>query len=360
MAIINNNVSASLAHMRKGSPASGPSVAGNLGSPAGNVTRGDNPLGALQAEPKLPGQSVDIDFSKIGQPVAQESSAPEAIVLSTPSAPAAPAKPQTYQTASGSTLQATANGTLVEFAPDITAVRSLTPADLDLSKGAEVISSAQKFILPVPKFEDGGEPLVYPPGVKNKEGKDIGGQPIADWQGKPIGDKGVVFFNAKDQAWQAVKGDGQGVIIMNQISEQQAKGFMEKIGADPNKLTLQHFKEVLSYAAENGASDMYNSDRSFIQSKMNPLETVATGVPQYGLFRRDDRDVCNVLFVEGSGEFKGPKTTHHFDNGAVILRQANSKADDGFDYRLIQPETFVETYSNKDGSPINLDALPRG
>jgi len=259
----------------------------------------------------------------------------------------------------GNTVQLTSTGALMEFAPEISAPKSLTPADLNFSKAADVISSAQKFILPVPNFADGGEPLVYPEGAKDKDGKSIGGTPIADWEGKPIGDKGVVFFNAKDQAWQAVKGDGEGVVIMNQVSEGQAKDLLGKVGGDPGKLSLEQFKEVLTFAAADGLSDMYNSDRSFIKSKMNPLETSDTGIPQFGLYRRDDRDVCNVLYVEGEGEFKGPKTTHHFDNGAVILRQADKKAPDGFDYRLIQPETFVETYSNKNGGKINLDALPR-
>lgn len=233
----------------------------------------------------------------------------------------------------------------------------VTPDQINFDSGSQVVSSAQKFVIPVPNFADGGEPLVYPQGATNKKGEDLSGKPIADWQGNPIGDRGVVFYNEKDKAWQGVPGDGNGVVIMNQVSEDQSKLLLEKAGGDPSKLSLQEFKEVLTFAnKEVGLGDMYNSDRGFISSKMNPLETQDTGVPQYGMFRRDDRDVCHALFVEGSGEFKGTSTVHQYDNGGVVLRQ---KVGNEFNYRLIQPEEFHQTYNNKDGSRIDLDSLPR-
>ncbi len=234
----------------------------------------------------------------------------------------------------------------------------VTPDQINFDNGSPVVSSAQKFVIPVPKFADGGEPLVYPQGATNKKGEDLSGQPIADWQGKPIGERGVVFFNEKDQAWQAVPGDGNGVVIMNQVTEDQSKQLLAKVGGDPSNLSLEQFKEVLTFAnKEVGLGDMYNSDRGFISSKMNALETLDTGVPQYGMFRRDDRDVCHALFLEGSGEFKGTSTTHSYDNGGVVLRQMVGKE---FNYRLIQPEEFQQTYNNKDGSHIDLNSLPRG
>lgn len=249
----------------------------------------------------------------------------------------------------------------------------LSRTDLNFDQAQDVVSSAQKFILPVPKFE--GEPLVYPKGATDKDGASIAGQDIKDWQGKPIagpGETGVVFFNGKDNAWQAVKSDGNGVIIMNQATEEQAKQLQNKIGAEPGKLKLEEFKSVLEFASAApsvdssgttsglGLSDMYNSDRDFIKSKMNVMETSDTGVPQYGLHRRDDRDVCQALFIEGQGTFQGPSADlQKFDDGAVILRQPDSKAEDGFSYRLIQPDAFEQTYSNKDGKPIDLNLMPR-
>jgi hypothetical protein len=237
---------------------------------------------------------------------------------------------------------------------DTTAPKTISAGQLDFARAAPVVSNAQKFILPVPRFSDGGEPLVYPAGAKDKDGADISGQAIKDWQGKPIGDKGVVFFNHKDKSWQAVKSDGEGVVIMNQVTEQQAKKLMAKVGGDPGKLTLAQFKEVLSYAAGSaGLGDMYNSDRSFIKNKMNAMEKSNTGVAQFGLHRRDDKDVCHALFIPGRGEFQGPAATpQKFENGAVILKQ-------GADVRLIQPDAFAQTYTQKNGSPVDVGALPR-
>ena len=197
-------------------------------------------------------------------------------------------------------------------------VGTVKSEQLDFEKGTEVVSGAQKFILPVPQFQDGGEPLVYPKGATDKSGASIAGKPITDWEGKPIGqpgEKGVVFFNHKDQSWQAVKADGNGVIIMNQVDEKQGKALMDKIGKDPSKLSLQEFKGVLEHASGSpdnkekpglGLGDMYNSDRDFIKSKMNKLETSDSGIPQYGLHRRDDRDVCQAVYIGGSGEGPPP------------------------------------------------------
>ena len=43
-----------------------------------------------------------------------------------------------------------------------------------------------------------------------------------------MGDRGLVFFNGKDKSWQAVKGDGEGVIIINEVTQEQAKKLYQK------------------------------------------------------------------------------------------------------------------------------------
>src|SRR5262245_25643133 len=80
--------------------------------------------------------------------------------------------------------------------------RKLAPAMVrfDESSSTAVISGAQKFIIPVPAYGASGEPLIYP------KSHEHAGQPIVDYEGKAIGERGVVFFNAKDQSWQAVAG----------------------------------------------------------------------------------------------------------------------------------------------------------
>lgn len=246
------------------------------------------------------------------------------------------------------------NAQLAARMGEVDTLKRLDPSQVSFANAADVISSAQKFILPLPKLDGGGEPLVYP------KGHEKAGQAVTDWQGKPIGERGVVFHNDKDDAVQAAKADGNSVVIINQVSEEQAAALMKHLnGRDPNKLSLSEVKETLSFARDElGLGDMYNSDRDFIKSKMNALEDHASGLEAFGLHRRDDRDVCNAVFVEGKGEFTGSATTHKFEDGAVVLRQMDSKTKE-YGYRVVQPDTFAETYRNKDGSPIDLDALPR-
>ena len=122
------------------------------------------------------------------------------------------------------------------------------PENISFDKSLPTISNAQKFILPIPSTA--GEPLVYPQGAKTKgatgELESINGQPILDWQGKPIGKEGIVFFNAKDQSWQAVVSDGQGVVIMNQVTEEQSQKLTAKIqelANSPQELKLKQIKD---------------------------------------------------------------------------------------------------------------------
>lgn len=336
---------------------------------------------------QLPSDGLSIDFSKSAP---AEASAPTEAKAPQAQAAPAPASPPPAEVKSG-LAQAAAEGGLAvsttgglaqldtpvsaDFSPSIDGclvglcgksdeIKTITAAQVNWEAGAEVVSNAQKFVIPVPKFEDGGEPLVYPEGAKDKNGADIAGTPIKDWQGQPIGDKGVVFWNERDQAWQACKADGNGVVIMNQMTEEQGKMMMDKIGGDPNHLTLQQFKEVLEYANsdEVGCRDMYNSDRDFISKKMNAMETSETGIPQYGLFRRDDRDVCKALFAEGPGEFEAPSGGGVLvkqpipEEGGILVRQPDGKV---FLYRKIDLEVFVDTYKLKDGSQVVLGELPR-
>jgi len=250
----------------------------------------------------------------------------------------------------------------ISSASETKEIPTITAGQVKWDTGADVVSNAQKFVIPVPNFE--GEALVYPEGAKDKQGNDIGGTSIKDWQGQPIGDKGVVFYNQKDDAWQAVKSDGQGVIIMNQMTEDQAKLMMDKIGGDPNKMTLEQFKDVLSYANsdEVACKDMYNSDRGFISKKMNAMEASSTGIPQFGLFRRDDRDVCKALLAEGPAEFEAPTTGGITvkqpipEEGGILVRQPDGQV---FLYRKVDLEVFVDTYTIKDGTKVVLDEMPR-
>ena len=230
--------------------------------------------------------------------------------------------------------------------------RKISPADLRFDPGTStaVISNAQKFIVPVPRLDSGGEPLVYP------KGHEKAGTPILDYEGKPVGQKGLVFLNAKDQSWQAVAGDGEGVIIINEVTQEQAKKLDKKVKElqkDPNQLALSQLKEVLDFARNDlRLSDMYNSTRSFVNSKMTPVATdqaaggEGTNDEAYGLKKRDDRDVCHAIYIPGKFTFEGPAASPQvFDNGGVIVEQ-------GGKFRGVQPDIFVRTYRLQNGQQI--------
>ena len=228
--------------------------------------------------------------------------------------------------------------------------RKIVPLDLKTGSGfsTPVISDAQKFIIPVPAFNGDGEPLVYP------KGNPKAGQPILDYEGKPIGKKGIVFFNFKDQSLQAAASDGKSVIIMNEVTQEQAaqlENMIHKLHPDPNRLTLKELKQTLSFAHENlGLSDMYNSTKSFVREKMTPVlpneKTDKSKDEFFGLKKRDDRDVNQAIFIEGAFVFEGPAASpQKFENGGVIVEQ-------GGKMRGVQPDIFMRTYKLADGSPI--------
>jgi hypothetical protein len=225
---------------------------------------------------------------------------------------------------------------------------------LNMDAGARVVSNAQKFVIPVPKLE-GLAPV------------DKSGGQIKDYEGKARTGEGFVWYNAVDKAAQFVPTDGTGVIIMNEVTEENAKKVQAKIaeltgkpGGDPAQLTLADFDKLMSYVIHDlGIKDCYDSNTKFIGDKMNAMEKSRTGIPHYGLHRRDDRDICQAIFVsaqEGAkaNEFAGPAfTPQQFgDDGAVILRQ-------GKDVRLIQRDVFFRTYAQVDGSALSSKDIPQ-
>ncbi len=246
-----------------------------------------------------------------------------------------------------------ADDTVQHLKREIAGVRFFGQSHVNLDLGAQVVSNAQKFIIPVPAFQ-GRAPV------------DNTGKQIVDYQGKPRTGEGFVWYNAIDKAAQFVPTDGTGVIIMNEITEEIGKKIQAKIaeltgvpGGDPSKLKAPDLEKLMNYVINDlGQKDCYDSSNTFIDSKMHAMETSKTGVPRFGLHRRDDRDICQVVFVRGTGEFAGPAfTPQQFDDGAIILRQ-------GEKMRLIQPDVFFRTYSQVNGEPLTRtdvpDQTPRG
>jgi len=229
---------------------------------------------------------------------------------------------------------------------------AVIPEDLQFTEttSTAVISSAQKFILPVPVLADGGEPLIYPPDHPQA------GQPILDWEGNPIGDRGIVFFNHADESVQAAPGDGSGVIIINEVSPDQAEGlhgYIATLTDDPTRLTLDQLNTILTYAQnELELGDRYNSTRTYIQDNMIALmpdngEPIGFASDDlYGFKTRNNQEVLRAVYIPDAFQFQGPAATPQmFAAGGVIVQ-------DDDELRGIQPDVFVRTYSLSDGQAI--------
>jgi hypothetical protein len=229
-------------------------------------------------------------------------------------------------------------------------VTILSGDEIKFSKAKPVISAAQKFVIPVAVLDD-ADSLVYPVGTKNA------GQRITDWEGKPIGEKGIIFFNEVDKCYQAVPADGRSVIIINEVTGGHVFSLEEFIRSLPDPihdLSKHSLTSLLLHVATLGLVDLYNSTDDFVLSKMIPVRPVHhnLGARPSGWMRRNDRDICFVVFVEGPARFQGPAATPQEipAQGAFIVRQGEC-------YRMVDADVMLRTYMNPDCSPLVLKAF---
>ena len=230
-------------------------------------------------------------------------------------------------------------------------VLSAEDFSLDEENSTAVVSTAYKFVIPVPPLGQQADSLVYPSGHPQA------GAPIVDDQGNPVGQRGLVFFNDQDQAWQAVPGDGTGVIIINEVTPAQAAQLHEKVRsltASPAQLTLNQIKEILTYSrAALNLGDIYNSTRDYVAQKLAAPsdQPAASTEPQadisYGLKQRISSDTYQAVYVSAAFAFTGVTTSAQiFPQGGVIVEQQGNR-------RSIQPAVFVRTYRLASGAPID-------
>ncbi|WP_333023559.1 hypothetical protein [Wolbachia endosymbiont of Pentidionis agamae] len=195
-----------------------------------------------------------------------------------------------------------------------------------------------------------GEPVL------DEQGNSIGGKQITNWEGKPIGDKGLVFFNYIDRCYQAVQCDGSGVIILNLVKQEEAEKLdiyiKEAYDNNQGAHILELIKKILQHAKTLNLIDRYNSSIEYIKDKMKPIgcKTCPYGPYPYGLYQRN-QDICHAVYIPGSGKFPGPAATFQtFFNGAVIVKHGN-------DMRLIQPKEFLDSHKHLDGKNIKERGL---
>lgn len=225
-------------------------------------------------------------------------------------------------------------------------MRILTPSDFSLARSIPVISTALKLIVKV--TGDAGDPLVYPP-ESGKTGR------IKDWSGVEVGEEGVVFFNGKDLSYQAVASDGNGVIIINEVTIEQyyrLSDYARQIGSNTQAWGTTQVKLFKDYAAALGCVDMYNSGLTYIRDSMVKVGSPGEETEAIGLYRRSSSVQCMAMFIEGPAQFQGPAASHQMvpSAGAVLVKQNEN-------IRVVQTEIFLRTYKNLDGCDITLSTL---
>lgn len=249
--------------------------------------------------------------------------------------------------------------------PEPLRVVDVSELRLDAGSGTPVVSSARKFVIPV-HLGDSAEPLVYPKDFTDSAGDTKkAGDPICDWEGNPKEGKGIVFWNAKDNCYQAAAQSeddaSRGVIIINLVEESQAAVLYERTG-DPRDLSLNGLRGVLETAVALGLSDMYDSDVSFIRKKMTPavqgeqpLDCDQNIIPDFGYMKRDDRDVCYAAWVDGPVEVEGSATAtaQQGPDGIVLVTQGQG---DKASTRGVQPDAFIASYRHADGRIVESPA----
>jgi hypothetical protein len=225
---------------------------------------------------------------------------------------------------------------------------TISADQLDFCDGAStlVVSDTLRFVLPVPRFEGGGEPLVYPHG-------EHAGKPFVDRNGKVITGRGIVYFDPDDESWEVGRTNGCDVILMSPINREQGAKLVAKVktfAANPADLTLDQVKAILRYALETvRVRSTHASTTAFVAEALVPVEPA--DFPGFGLHSRRADDPCRAVFVAGSGRFLGPAASpQRFRGGAVIVRH-------GDDVRLVQRRSFERTYRFPDGRPARISEL---
>ncbi len=215
----------------------------------------------------------------------------------------------------------------------------LDPRTVNFESGLKVVNRTTRFVIPVPELPDGGEPMVYP------EGAERAGEPVKKLEdGTP--ERGIVFFNGKDQAWQAARGNGKEAILVNDVSREQAEALMTRLNGlgGPRKISLEGIKTLLAYARnELGITDFYDKKMAGVAADMVPVDE---SLPLYMIVTKPT--VHSAVYIREGFTFDGP-VPQVYPSGAVLVSdgryswgidagvfQRNFKAIDGTNERALK------------------------
>lgn len=251
--------------------------------------------------------------------------------------------------------------------------------DLSFAYAAWVLPShdrvkASRFIVPIPPF-DGEElryPARFPADMRQHDGTlhpnagqphPKAGRPLEDWRGQPLRaadggvPRGVLLFNYEDVAWQGVTSDGEGIVIFNRPSTEQAsqlQAWVQERGGPAALNTAAAVIELLEQAKRLGLDDRYPSDRRYAARSLTPVAEVATGIAAYGLHLRAN-EMVRAVFVPGPARVG---TIELGGEGGVFVLIGTANGDALRNIRKVTPTAFTQTYTRADGSPVSIGDLP--
>ncbi len=236
------------------------------------------------------------------------------------------------------------------------------------------LRKALRFVLPLPAFagEELRYPERYPADMRRRDGSrhplaamphPKAGQPLEDWRGRPIVGKdgsvprGVVFFNYEDATFQGVGSGGEGIIIFNRPTPEQAyelQRFVQGMGGPAALDSVARVLLVLERAQQIGLDDRYDSTCAYAARSLALLADAATGIAGFGLHLRTKEMMCAV-FVPGPARVGD---LHLDTEGGVFLLVSGDRESREREVRTVSPGAFSETYTAPDGSRISAADLP--
>jgi hypothetical protein len=234
---------------------------------------------------------------------------------------------------------------------------------------------ASRFLVPIPAFP-GSElryPAVYPVDMRQRDstrhplaGKPHpkSGHPLEDWRGRPILEPdgsvphGVVFFNYEDAIFQGVRSSGDGIVIFDRPTPDQARelqSFVLEIGGPSALKSTELVATVLQRAQQMGLDDRYDSTLAYAEKSLTPVREVATGIPAFGLHLRSN-EMVRAVFVPGPAQVGDLKLGA--EGGVFLLISVNDETDER-EVRSVSPAAFADTYTARDGSRLTSSSLPQ-
>jgi len=188
--------------------------------------------------------------------------------------------------------------------------------------------------------------LSAPAQVYPKE-HELSGQTIA-YQAE--GSWGVMWWNDITLEWQGVPSDGSGLIVINQVTEDEAvrlQDWISKAVGTADKLSSETVTDFVTFAKKETKKCVYNASRASFLLTVGVYEWKhQTGIEGYGLYQRRKDDIFKALDVCAAFRFE-PAGNQFFPEGAAVIYSLNTcKA------RCVLRDAFYKTYRQLDGSQI--------